>query len=95
VVGVVFNTEEERALVRKLFTRAGANWPQSLQGKLTGENRSPLSARFNFTGVPWTFLLDKDGLLVSTTTWSELLEPQVRHLLGMPAKEAPQASAAH
>lgn len=82
VVGVVFNNEKERERVAQILRKLGVTWPQSMQGSLS---TSELAQRLGFYYVPWTFLLDQNGLLVTTDVRGPKLEQEVRRLLALPS----------
>jgi len=81
VVGVSFNTPAERGKVADVLKQLGISWPTSIQGALK-DNR--YAREFGITYVPAYFLLDANGLLITTDIHSERLETEVRRLLGLP-----------
>lgn len=79
VLSVCLDTEENRGKVATILKKVAAPWPAAFESQRT----SPLMARFGFTYVPVYFLLNRDGLLVTTDVRDNRLEPAVRRLLEM------------
>lgn len=82
VVGVWLagdETKEKPRAVRYL-TEQGATWPN---GVLTGAAMEEFKKRYSIIGVPVTFLLDKNGLLVTNDVSGPKLEQEVKRLLGL------------
>lgn len=74
------NKESSRDFVRRYTQEKGLVWPHYFDGK--GAD-NPYIRRFGITAVPQHFLLDQQGLLVSTDVRGDKLEPNVRRLLGL------------
>ena len=55
-------------------------WPQSYDGKFWDNE---LSRRFALGSIPASFLIGKDGRLISTENHGEKLEANVRQALGL------------
>jgi len=62
VVGLCFENESQLPRVRTALEKAGANWPQSLQGSM---RESALARRLGLTS-PGYLLLDRNGLLIAS-----------------------------
>jgi thiol-disulfide isomerase/thioredoxin len=71
---------DKRAAVEKLLAERGLSWPHSFDGLGT---QSPLIKKYDIAGFPSLWLLNRDGLLVSTAAFGENLEPLVRKHLGL------------
>lgn len=81
VIGVCFESESDRARIDKMLALTGANWPQSIQGKL---GKSAFATRYGIVFNPVTWLFDQEGRLVTVDVNSNQLEQKVRSLLGLP-----------
>lgn len=60
-------------------------WPQHFEGL---EFKSTIAVRFNVRALPAKFLLDKNGVIVSTSARGPKLEAEVKRLLGLDAAKA-------
>lgn len=81
IIGISVDSESARGKFVTLCNTLGVTWPQHFDGK---GPKTQLALDYAVTGVPATFLLDKNGLLVATGVRGEALEKEVRRLLGDP-----------
>jgi thiol-disulfide isomerase/thioredoxin len=77
-------TEKKLAKEKKVLTDFTAKeempWPQHFDGKYW---KNDISTSFAINAIPAMFLLDKEGKVVSTNARGELLEKEVKRLLGL------------
>jgi thiol-disulfide isomerase/thioredoxin len=78
IVGVSLDSEKDRAKFIDLVDRENIAWPQRFEGK--GWNDS-LAKQYTISGIPAMFLLDQNGMLVSTNARGEKLGQEVKRLL--------------
>lgn len=71
VVGVSFDRRSDRAKLVKFVEDEKLDWPHWYH---EGEGSNPFGKRFNIRSIPATFLLGRDGRLISTDTHGEKLE---------------------
>jgi thiol-disulfide isomerase/thioredoxin len=69
---------QERAVARKILDKQGVSWPN---GVLAGADKEQFMRKYAILGVPVTWLLDRNGMLVTADLRGEKLEAQVRRLL--------------
>ena len=86
IITITYETKpESRAFVEKFVRDRGLVWPHYFDGQGA---KNPYIERFGITGVPEHFLLDQQGLLVTTDVRGRKLAPAVRRLLGLPEAAA-------
>lgn len=78
VVGVSLDDEKDRQKFIDLVKAEGTAWPQRFEGKGW---KDPLVKAYTISGIPAMFLLDQDGMLVSTNARGEKLGREVKRLL--------------
>lgn len=78
IVSVSLDAEKDRQKFIELVQAEGATWPQRFEGKGW---KDPLVKRYTISGIPAMFLLDQQGMLVSTNARGEKLEQEVKRLL--------------
>jgi len=79
VVGISFDRAAEREKLVKFIADEQLVWPHSFH-ESGGPN--PFGQRYNLRSIPATFLLGRDGRLVTTDTHGEKLEAALAKLLG-------------
>lgn len=78
-VSIAFdNKESSRDFVLRHTQENGLVWPHYFDGR--GAQNAYIK-RFGITSVPQHFLLNQEGLLVSTDLRGKKLEPEVKRLL--------------
>jgi thiol-disulfide isomerase/thioredoxin len=78
IVGVSLDDEKDRQKFIDLVRAEGTTWPQ----RFTGQGwKDPLVKDYTISGIPAMFLLDQQGMLVSTNARGEKLEQEVKRLL--------------
>lgn len=92
VVGVWWssNPVNEREKALEILNRYGCTWEN---GILTGSMLKEFTEKYHIKGVPVFWLLDNEGLLVTTDVHSEKLEKEVRRLLGLRPQDEKRAKA--
>ncbi|MCF3651586.1 TlpA family protein disulfide reductase [Synoicihabitans lomoniglobus] len=80
IISVSLDAERDRQKFIDLVEEEGTTWPQRFEGKGW---KDPLVARYTISGIPAMFLLDQDGMLVSTNARGPKLESEVKRLLGL------------
>jgi thiol-disulfide isomerase/thioredoxin len=82
VVGVWLTADEakEKPQALKFLRDKGATWPN---GVPTRQTMNDFNEQFGIIGVPVTFLLDQNGLLVTNDVSGPKLELEVKRLLGL------------
>lgn len=78
IIGVSLDAERDRQKFIDLVAAENVTWPQRFEGKAW---KDPLVATYTISGIPAMFLLDQDGMLVSTNARGEKLESEVKRLL--------------
>lgn len=78
IIGVSLDAEKDRQKFKDLVESEGVSWPQRFEGKGW---KDPLAESYTISGIPAMFLLDQDGMLVSTNARGEKLEQEVKSLL--------------
>ena len=71
----------DKARLQRLLNEKGVSWANAL---LEGEIEREVRERYSIISVPVTFLLDQNGMLVTTDVHGPKLEKEVRRLLGLP-----------
>lgn len=79
VIGISFDRAPDREKLVKFVADEELNWPHWFDE--TG-GRNPFGVKYNIRSIPATFLLDKDGLLVTTDTHGDKLDAALQKLLG-------------
>lgn len=80
IIGVSLDDGKDRQKFIDLVRAEGVTWPQRFEGRGW---KDPLVATYTISGIPAMFLLDQNGLLVSTNARGEQLAAEVRRLLGL------------
>jgi thiol-disulfide isomerase/thioredoxin len=78
IIGVSLDDEKDRQKFIDLVKEEGTTWPQRFEGKGW---RDPLVKTYTISGIPAMFLLDQNGMLVSTNARGEKLGEEVKRLL--------------
>jgi thiol-disulfide isomerase/thioredoxin len=78
IVSVSLDAERDRQKFIDLVAEEGATWPQRFEGKGW---KDALVAKYTISGIPAMFLLDQDGMLVSTNARGPKLGSEVKRLL--------------
>jgi len=89
VVGISVD-QDPSAVTRFLKTR-GVSWPQIAAGPA---DISPIAKTYNVSGVPATFLIDRDGKVVAKDLkgrrlgreLNKLLKPSTKHAANLPSR---------
>lgn len=84
MVGISLDQEEKRNEFLRICKENGVDWPQSFEGK--GSNNA-YAKKYGVTGLPALFLLDENGLVLSTTLRGEALEREIAKRLEVAAQE--------
>lgn len=86
VVGVCFNSEEDRPEIEGLMAKMSIPWPQLLQGRAHGPNKSKLWTDLGLSYMPVLLLIGHDGKVITNDLYpsQEKVEPAVRQALGLP-----------
>ncbi len=71
VVGISFDRRSDRAKLVKFVEDEKLDWPHWYH---EGEGSNPFGKRFNIRSIPATFLLGRDGRLISTDTHGDKLD---------------------
>jgi len=79
VVGISFDRDADRAKLVKLIADEKLAWPHWFNE--TG-GRNPFGIKYNIRSIPATFLLGRDGRLVTTDTHGAKLDAALEKLLG-------------
>ncbi|MEO6568899.1 MAG: TlpA disulfide reductase family protein [Opitutaceae bacterium] len=66
---VAINFDEDRRLVEKFVEERGLPWPQSFEGKSRGNS---FAAKYEITGIPQLWLVDKAGVVRDIEGYSNL-----------------------
>jgi thiol-disulfide isomerase/thioredoxin len=78
IVSVSLDDERDRQKFIDLVKAEGTTWPQRFEGKGWKDS---LVKTYTISGIPAMFLLDQQGMLVSTNARGEKLEQEVKRLL--------------
>jgi hypothetical protein len=81
MIGICMDDESEREKVKQLLAKNNITTSQRFEGK--GFDGDYYRQLFSIKGLPTVWLLDKNGLLVSTEARGEQLEPLLRKSLGL------------
>lgn len=79
VIGISFDRAPDRAKLEKFIADEKLNWPHWFY---EGPGKNPLGLKYNIRSIPATFLLGRDGRLVTTETHGDKLEAELQRLLG-------------
>lgn len=78
IVGISLDREGDKQKLVDFTTRENMPWPQYFDG---GWWKNQISTRYAINAIPAMFLLDQDGMVVSTNARGEKLESEVKRLL--------------
>lgn len=78
VVGISFDRLPDRDKLVKFIADEKLDWPHSFHD---GAGRNPFGVKYNIRSIPATFLLDRNGLLVTTETHGDKLEAALKKLM--------------
>ncbi|MBP8256002.1 MAG: TlpA family protein disulfide reductase [Opitutaceae bacterium] len=77
VIGISFDRPGDRAKLEKYIADEKLNWPHWFY---EGPGKNPLGLKYNIRSIPATFLLGRDGRLVTTETHGDKLEAALQQL---------------
>lgn len=80
IVGISLDRAQDKQKLIDFVAAKGMPWPQYFDGK---HWENDIARRYAVSGIPAMFLLDKNGVVVTTNARGEKLEPEVRRLLGL------------
>jgi thiol-disulfide isomerase/thioredoxin len=80
IVGISLDSERDRQKLLKFIEKENMPWPQYFDGK-GWQNKFALENAI--TAIPAMFLLDQNGMIVSTDARGGKLETEVKRLLGL------------
>jgi thiol-disulfide isomerase/thioredoxin len=80
IVGISLDETKDRGKLENLVVRKAISWPQHFDGQGRG-NR--FAIEYGVTGIPMMLLLNREGLLVSTTLRGKGLASKVEELLAV------------
>lgn len=78
VVGV--SLDEDREALKTFFEETSLPWPTIVDAEAPAEER--MAKKYGIVGIPTTYLLDKEGNLVSSSLRGEQLAAKIEELLG-------------
>lgn len=78
VVGISFDRPNDRAKLVKFIEDEHLDWPHWFNDK---GGKNPFGQRFDIRSIPATFLLDRDGRLITTETHGEKLEQALARVM--------------
>jgi len=78
VVGITFDKIADKSKLEKFIADEKLTWPQWFNEK---GGSHPFGKRFNIRSIPATFLLDRDGRLITTETHGDLLEAALARVM--------------
>jgi hypothetical protein len=81
IIGICMDDESKREEVKKLLAKNSLLGPQRFEGK--GFDGDQYKQLYGIFGLPTVWLLDKNGMLVSTQARGENLEPLLCKYLGL------------
>jgi thiol-disulfide isomerase/thioredoxin len=86
VVGVWLTTDEakEKEQAQKYLSEKGAKYPNAV---IAGQANIDFCKKYSIIGVPVTFLLGRDGKLVTNDVTGSRLEEEVKRLMEAPTKK--------
>lgn len=79
VIGISFDRIGDKEKLIKFVADEQLNWPHWFN---ESGGRNPFGVKYNIRSIPATFLLDRDGRLVTTDTHGDKLEAELQKLLG-------------
>ena len=71
------NSDGDRSVVNKMLTEQGITWRQAIDGSTDG----PIAKRFNVSGWPTIYILDKKGVIRFRDLRDQEMEDAVKKLL--------------
>jgi thiol-disulfide isomerase/thioredoxin len=80
VVGISLDGDKAREKLIDFCRDHGMPWPQYYDGKAWAND---VAVKYAISSIPATFLLGRDGRIVSTEARGDRLEPEVRRQLGL------------
>jgi len=80
VIGISLDPEKSRQKLMDFCKENGLVWPQYFDGKFW---QNEVAQKYAVSGIPATFLLGKDGKIVSTDAVRGKLEVEVKQQLGL------------
>jgi peroxiredoxin len=80
VVGISLDQEGDRQKLIDFTKSHGMPWPQYFDGKWWNNE---ISTRYAIQAIPAMFLLDQNGIVVSTNARGEKLEAEIKRLLSI------------
>jgi peroxiredoxin len=80
VIGISLDSAQDRRKLADFCKDNDLPWPQYFDGKGW---KNDVAVKYSIHGIPAMFLLDQNGLVVSTDARGEKLEPAIRKLLGL------------
>jgi len=84
IVSVSTDLAADKERLEKLIAKNELPWPQHFAGPATRSDQHELAARFGVKGIPASYLLDRDGRIVTVNLRGKKLEEAVRRQLGLP-----------
>lgn len=78
VIGLSFDRPGDKAKLLKFIADEKLNWPHWFY---EGPGKNPVGLKYNIRSIPATFLLGRDGRLVTTETHGDKLEAALKKLL--------------
>ncbi len=78
IIGISLDDEKDRQKFIELVKHEGSTWPQRFEGKGWKDS---LVKTYTISGIPAMFLLDQNGMLVSTDARGPKLGAEVKRLL--------------
>ena len=78
IVGISLDRDTDRQKLIDFTAKENMPWPQHYDGKYW---RNEISTRYAIDSIPAMFLLDQDGIVVSTSARGPTLETEVKRLL--------------
>lgn len=79
VVGVSLDSAEDETTLKEFIRARGVPWPQHFDGKGW---KNDFAQEYGVMGIPEQLLFDQDGKLVANRARGEVLEREVKRLLG-------------
>lgn len=71
------NSDGDRSVVNKMLSEQGITWRQAIDGSTEG----PIAKRFNVSGWPTIYILDKKGVIRFRDLRDQEMEDAVKKLL--------------
>jgi peroxiredoxin len=94
IVGIALDEARDEQKLLTFLKKENLPWPQYFPGN-GHYTTSEVSQRFGVTGIPATFLLDRQGMIADTNVRGERLEPAVRRLLALQTGADEEAAGTH